>query len=871
MKLFAILAAAAAIAHAKVASSVMRALEVDGRADVFVSFKGSEDILESATVGGRQEVFEILTEHTEKSQKSIEELTKGFETTPLWIVKGTFIKGADQSLVDKLSKNQNIKKIDQLPDIELEPVLHQDANIAAGNSTNQWGIDTIGASNVWKYFKGEGVVIGSVDTGARHTHYLIKDSWRSDRGWYDPYNHTATPEDRNGHGTHTIGTMAGKDGYGVAPGAKWISCRGLYEGSGSSQALLECLQFMICPTRTDGTHPDCSMGAHVINNSWGSKLYNPVYEEAVATIRKAGIIPVFSNGNNGPACATTGNPGIYPNVISVGAIGSYDNEPNKLAYFSSKGPATYVDAHNVKQTITKPTISAPGFYTYSAYNTSDTAVAGLAGTSMAAPHVAGVVALLKSAKIDLTYDEIYAYLTKTADQTMLEGEPDKWYKKDKTVLDGAPNCGGVSDKTFPNNRYGYGRVNVGTILKDGKFADVATPGPKTRTPAPEPVNAKFCTFKKTILSEWNNQLFVDTIKNNDNEGFVIDRVNNIIYSVSAQNADPEHQAGCLSLVKDTSNTNSVVLNKCTGDATQIWKFDPVAKRIIHPATNFCLTSNAAKNGAGPSVAPCSASALSQFFDSCDSVPAPRKYVKLVTKTNKVLSEFYSGIYADWSADNVNEIFAYDDSSKTFQALSNGQCLDAFVNGNSYGLHTYTCDANNGNQKWNIENNKVKHATYNNLCLDVDPTNPVHAAQSAKPPSDGLRILEEAQRKLEDVLSKIEVQIKEAEASYLEDTAHGNIIRGWDGYADLKSKKDILLKKVKPYTDNEKLFSNSSVPPMPKSSVQSTGEAIYVEEKRKHDSKAAVKPTAVSSKHLKLKVKKRKHKDTIGSEEDDITA
>ncbi|KDO22694.1 hypothetical protein SPRG_22267 [Saprolegnia parasitica CBS 223.65] len=439
---------------------------------------------------------------------------------------------------------------------------------------------------------------------------------------------------------------------------------------------------MICPTRTDGTHPDCSKGADVINNSWGGKKYHPVYEEAIASIRKAGITPIFANGNEGPACGTTGSPGTYPNVISVGAIGSYTNEPNKLAFFSSKGPGKYVDAHNVRQTIVKPTISAPGFFTLSAYNNSDTELTYLAGTSMAAPHVAGVVALLKSIKRDLTYDEIYAYLTQTADRA-LEGEPKEWLVPNKTsnstnVYPGAFNCGGVDDTKWPNNRYGYGRVNVAKILAGGKFASVVTPTPVPRTTPPAPVETNFCTYKKTALSEWNQGLYIDTIKNNKNEGFTIDRVNNII----AAYAPPKKDSYCLALTKDATNTNTATLTKCKGDETQIWKFDSAAKRIVHPASGFCLTSNAAKLGAGPSVAPCSPGAVSQYFDACDNVKE-KSYVKLITKTNKVISEFYSGVYADWVSDSVNELFTYDSAAKTLQAASNGQCLDAYRDGNNW--------------------------------------------------------------------------------------------------------------------------------------------------------------------------------------------
>ncbi|KDO23683.1 hypothetical protein SPRG_11131 [Saprolegnia parasitica CBS 223.65] len=669
MKAFLILSTMAAAASAKVASSVLRALEVDGNADVFVRFADASSALEAATIESnkpleRQEVFEILSDATATGQKSIEAATAGFEVTPTWIVSGAFIKAADKALIEKLTLNRAIKSVEQVPDMELDPVLSKsntDTITAPAASPNQWGVDTVGAPAIWKYTNGSGIVIGSIDTGARHTHLLLKDSWRSDRGWYDPYNRTAVPEDLGGHGTHTIGTMTGNRGYGVAPGAQWIACRGLYVKSGSAKALLECLQFMICPTRTDGTHPDCSKGADT---------FHPVYEEAIASIRKAGITPIFANGNEGPACGTTGSPGTYPNVISVGAIGSYSNEPNKLAFFSSKGPGN------------------------------DTGLAYLAGTSMAAPHVAGVVALLKSIKRDLTYDEIYAYLTQTADRA-LEGEPKEWLVPNATsngtdVYPGAPNCGGVDDTKWPNNRYGYGRVNVAKILDGGKFASVATPTPVPRTTPPAPIETNFCTYKKTALSEWNQGLYIDTIKGNKNEGFTIDRVSNVI----AAYAPPKEDSYCLALTKDATNTNTATLTKCKGDETQIWN-----------------------------VAPCSPGAVSQYFDACDNVKE-KSYVKLITKTNKVISEFYSGVYADWVSDSVNELFVYDSNAKTLQAASNGQCLDAFRDGDKFGLHTYACDATNGNQKWIIDaaNHKIKHATHNNLCLDVDPTNPSHAAQ-----------------------------------------------------------------------------------------------------------------------------------------------
>ncbi|KAF0687955.1 hypothetical protein As57867_020303, partial [Aphanomyces stellatus] len=225
----------------------------------------------------------------------------------------------------------------------------------------------------------------------------------------------------------------------------------------------------------------------------------------VASWKAAGITPIFANGNAGPACATTGNPGGYTSVISVGAIGSYENDPTQLAYFSSKGTLRYKtrqqdhhghQARHLGTWFLHPLgrrqeldwLHANGWYVHGS------------------PHVAGVVALLKSAQSDLTYEEIYAYMTKTTDRDVLKAEPENWLFKNGTIrAPGAPNCGGTSDKAWPNNRYGYGRVNVGTILRDGKLNDTpvnkptpaATPAVTTEAPKPTPAPTPAVTGEPT--------------------------------------------------------------------------------------------------------------------------------------------------------------------------------------------------------------------------------------------------------------------------------------------------------------------------------------------------------------------------------------
>ncbi|RQM25758.1 hypothetical protein B5M09_007934 [Aphanomyces astaci] len=126
-------------------------------------------------------------------------------------------------------------------------------------------------------------------------------------------------------------------------------------------------------------------------------------------------------------------------------MGSFTNEEDKLAFFSSKGPqATNGPAY------VKPDISAPGFFTRSVSHLNNT------GAS--------------------TYDAVYKYLTATTDQAGLHTtEPAFWQLRGNDTLPGSPNCGGVSDSEWPNNRFGHGHVNVGTILRDGKLNDNRRP------------------------------------------------------------------------------------------------------------------------------------------------------------------------------------------------------------------------------------------------------------------------------------------------------------------------------------------------------------------------------------------------------------
>lgn len=75
-------------------------------------------------------------------------------------------------------------------------------------------------------------------------------------------------------------------------------------------------------------------------------------------------------------------------------------------------------------------------------------------------------------------------------------------------------------------------------------------------------------------------------------------------------------------------------------------------------------------------------------------------------------------------------------------------------------------------------------------------------------SEGMRALLDGYKRQHENVLKLQAQIEEEEATYLEETPHGNIIRGWDGFIDAKQpRKDAATKKVKPYTEAEHLFSS----------------------------------------------------------------
>lgn len=403
----------------------------------------------------RQFVYQKLVEHANRHQADLRATFDrlGIVYTPYYLVNGLAVEGG---LVHRLllSFHPDVDRV--MPSTVMRP-LPVPLQTATGSmmppTEPEWNLTNIQADRVWHEFgvRGAGITVGQSDSGVQWTHPELQDSYRGednqhDYHWFDPWNGTATPHDVGGHGTHTLGSIVGNR-VGIAPDATWYGCANLDRSWGSPALYLDCMQFMLAPFPLKGDpfrDGDPTQSAHVLNNSWGC----PEAEEgcdiaslrpAVQALRAAGIFVVTSAGNEGPRCETINDPiSIYDAVLSVGAV----DEDNRISRFSSRGPVTIDGSGRIK-----PDIVAPGVDVLSAYPNDSYELAS--GTSMAGPHIVGVIALMWSANPNLigNIDQTEQILLQTAT---------RYTATTDIQIDSA--CSDIS--TQPNNVAGYGIVDA---------------------------------------------------------------------------------------------------------------------------------------------------------------------------------------------------------------------------------------------------------------------------------------------------------------------------------------------------------------------------------------------------------------------------
>ncbi|MGS2616189.1 S8 family serine peptidase [Micromonospora sp. LZ34] len=451
-------AAGAASPSDKIRPDLAQQLEGKTESDFWIRFTDRADLSQARAIKDWAErgtaVAEALKKTAAESQAKIRaELDgAGAKYQTFWATNAIRVSGGSLAMAQNIAAHAEVEGL-------YAPVVYQVPETTKGTDEKtvnalEWGIANINADDVWSQYgvKGEGITIANIDTGVQFDHPALVNSYRGNNGdgtfdhnynWFNAAGTCATPCDGDGHGTHTMGTMAGSDGtnqIGVAPEVKWIAANGCCP---SDAALVNSGQWMLEPTDLNGQNPDASKRPNIINNSWGTRLpsNDPFMEDVTLAWAESGIFGVFSNGNSGPACQTSGSPGSLASNYSSGA---YDVN-NNIASFSARGPGQNGQI--------KPNISAPGVNVRSSIP--GNGYGAISGTSMAAPHLAGAIALLWSAAPALAgeVDATRALL----DNTAIDKEDAQ--------------CGGTADD---NNVFGEGRLDALALLNGAPIGDTGT-------------------------------------------------------------------------------------------------------------------------------------------------------------------------------------------------------------------------------------------------------------------------------------------------------------------------------------------------------------------------------------------------------------
>jgi len=441
---------------------VRQIIQTQGQVEVLVILKAQADLGAAAALPTKQaraaHTYQALRSVAQTSQQNLRALLDAQELDyqSFYIVNAIKVQASSDLLqtlaarpdVDRIVPNPWVKGVPDLPPMPAAAPVGIEPNLLRVNAGDVWALG----------YTGQGVVVAGADTGYDWDHPALINQYRGwdgaqadhDYNWHDAVHSGgglcgpdfAEPCDDHGHGTHTMGTVVGDDSaenkIGMAPGAGWIGCRNMNHGVGSPATYIECFEFFLAPYPVGGSPAlgDPSLAPDVVNNSWSCPPSEgcdaDTLEAAVNALRQAGIAVVVSAGNSGSACSSVDRPpALYQGSFSTGA---FSHATDQIASFSSRGPVSYGGSTYVKPDITAPGVSIRSSVPGGGYGYNS-------GTSMAAPHVTGAVALLLSAAPDLRgqVDAIEQTLTSTA-QTRLNSQ-----------------CGGPGP---PNNVWGWGILDA---------------------------------------------------------------------------------------------------------------------------------------------------------------------------------------------------------------------------------------------------------------------------------------------------------------------------------------------------------------------------------------------------------------------------
>ncbi len=349
-----------------------------------------------------------------QSEKSQLELIRFLEKNNIYHYKKLW-------LINSLAITVNVDMVSKIAAFADVSEIHEDQIITLNTTTSnapgipELNIEQVKAPAVWSLgFTGQGTVIGIIGSGVDGYHPDLAPRFRGGgNSWFDATKDpkTTIPFDADKvtyHGTGVMGIALGGShsgvNIGVAPGAKWIAAKIFSLDPNTNtlvskgQYIVEAFQWMLDP---DGD-PNTQDAPDVVNNSWNLTAVNTcdtTYQASIDALKAADISVVFSAGNSGPGLSTSLSPANNQNTISVGAV----DDSLAIEIYSSRGstPTSPIGCSVAGPTDVYPNIVAPGLTIY----TADGSSAGTnpnpytfqTGTSFAAPHISGALAVLKSA------------------------------------------------------------------------------------------------------------------------------------------------------------------------------------------------------------------------------------------------------------------------------------------------------------------------------------------------------------------------------------------------------------------------------------------------------------------------------------------
>lgn len=390
------------------------------------------------------QVIERLKSNAETGQKSLIRIIESAgdkisEYKSYWISNCIYVRG-DAGVIRSLATHPEVEEIiEDFPIALVEPI--DSGEIATSTTAAEPGLNMVEARGVWEMgLKGAGRIVCNFDTGVNGNHVALASRWRGANGasvaasWFDPYTNTTFPMDTHGHGTHTMGTIVGMNGadtVGVAFESQWIAAAVVDRGGGFQRTIADILAAFQWAADPDGNPMTIDDVPDVINNSWGVPAgylggCDATFWEAIDNVEAAGAVCLFAAGNEGPYPFTIRTPADrIASPYNCLAVGALNGTTGQIANFSSRGPSG-CDSLTIK-----PELVAPGVNIRSCDKNGGYRL--MSGTSMATPHVAGAVAIMRQFNPQATVNQIKAAL-----------------------LSGAVDLGSPGD----DNDYGHGKLNI---------------------------------------------------------------------------------------------------------------------------------------------------------------------------------------------------------------------------------------------------------------------------------------------------------------------------------------------------------------------------------------------------------------------------